>query len=41
MIAEGYIAKFTKDYLMVDSIQEMDRIINITRAILNIENLIE
>ena len=41
MSAEGYIAKLTKDYLLVDSIQEMDRIINITRIILNTKNLIE
>ena len=39
MIVEGYVAKLTKDYLLVDSIQEMDRIVNITRAILNIKNL--
>ena len=41
MIVEGYIAKLTKDYLMVDSIQEMDGITNITRIILNTKNLIE
>ena len=40
MFTEGYIAKLTKDYLLVDSIQEMDRIINITRTILNIKNSI-
>ena len=40
MITEGYVAKLTKDYLMADSIQEMDRIINITGAILNIKNSI-
>ncbi len=40
MIAKGYVAKLTKDYLLADSIQEMDRIINITRTILNIKNLI-
>lgn len=34
------ITKLTKDYLLADSIQEMDRIINITRAILNIKNSI-
>ena len=34
------IAKLTKDYLLADSIQEMDRIINITRVILNIKNSI-
>jgi len=33
-------AKLTKDFLLVDSIQEMDRIINNTRLILNIKNLI-
>ena len=32
------IAKLTKDYLLADSIQEMDRIKNITRVILNIKN---
>lgn len=44
MIEEAYVsfetAKLTKDYLLVDSIQEMDRIINITRVILNIKNII-
>ena len=40
MIAEGYVAKLTKDCLLVDSIQEMDRIINVTRAILNVKNSI-
>ena len=34
------IAKLTKDYLLADSIQEMDRIINIIRVILNIKNSI-
>lgn len=34
-ITEDYIAKLTRDYLLVDSVQDMDRIINITRAILN------
>ena len=34
------IAKLTKDYLLADSIQEMDRIINITRVILNLKNSI-
>lgn len=33
-------AKLTKDYLLADSIQEMDRIINITRTILKIKNSI-
>lgn len=33
-IKEGYVAKLTKDYLLVDSIQEMDRIRAITKAIL-------
>ena len=37
-IKEDYITKLTKDYLLADSIQEMDRIRNITRAILNIKN---
>ena len=36
-IIENYIAKLTKDYLLADSIQEMDRITNITRVILNIK----
>lgn len=40
MFAECYVAKLAKDYLLVDSIQEMDRIKNITRAILNIKNSI-
>ena len=40
MITEYYIAKLTKDYLLADSIQEMDRIRSITSAILNIKNSI-
>lgn len=44
MIIEDYVsfetAKLTKDYLLADSIQEIDRIINITRIILNIKNII-
>ena len=44
MITEDYVsfetAKFLKDFLMADSIQEIDRIINITRTILNIKNSI-
>jgi hypothetical protein len=40
MIIEGYIAKLTEDYLLVDSVQEMDRIKNITKAILKYKNLI-
>lgn len=40
IIMGDYIAKLTKDYLLADSIQEMDRITNITRAILNIKNSI-
>ena len=40
-ITENYIAKLTKDYLLADSIQEMDRIKNITRVILNIKNSID
>ena len=44
MITEDYVsfetAKLTKDFLMADSIQEIDRIINITRTILNIKNSI-
>lgn len=40
MIIEGYIAKLTKDYLLADSIQEMNRITNITRAILKYKYLI-
>ena len=40
MFAECYVAKLAKDYLLADSIQEMDRIKNITRAILNIKNSI-
>ena len=32
--------KLTKDFLMADSIQEMDRIININRTILNVKNSI-
>jgi hypothetical protein len=44
MITEDYVsfetAKLTKDYLLADSIQEMDRIINITRIVLNIKNII-
>ena len=39
-IAEDSVAKLTKDCLLADSIQEMDRITNITRVILNIKNLI-
>lgn len=39
-IIEGYIAKLTEDYLLADSVQEMDRIKNITKAILKYKNLI-
>ena len=35
MITKYYATKFTKDYLQADSIQEIDRIINIIRTILN------
>ena len=35
MITKYYVTKFTKDYLQADSIQEIDRIINIIRTILN------
>ena len=45
MITEGYVsfetAKLTKDYLLADSIQEIDRIINITRVLLNMKNSID
>lgn len=34
---ENYIAKLTEDYLRADSVQEMDRIKNITRVLLNIK----
>ena len=34
MIIKDYIAKLTKDWLMADSVQEMDRIKNIIKAIL-------
>ena len=37
-ITEDYVAKFTKDYLLADSIQEMDRIKNINRTIQNTKN---
>ena len=37
MITEDYIAKLTKDYLLADSIQEMDRIKNITITLLKIK----
>lgn len=37
-IIDDYIAKLTKDWLMADSVQEMDRIDNIIRALLNIKN---
>ena len=40
MITENYVAKLTKDYLLADSIKEMDKIRSITIAILNIKNLI-
>lgn len=40
MIIEGYIAKLTEDYLLVDSAQEMDRIKNIIRALLKYKNSI-
>lgn len=40
MIIEDYIAKLTKDWLMADSIQEMDRINNIIKALLNVKNSI-
>lgn len=40
MIAKIMIAKLTEDYLQVDSVQEMDRIKNITKAILIYKNLI-
>ena len=36
-MTEDYIAKLTKDYLLADSIQEMDRIKNKVIAILNIK----
>lgn len=45
MITEDYVsfetAKLLKDYLLADSIQEMDRIINITRVLLNMKNSID
>lgn len=34
---ENSIAKLTKDYLLADSVQEMDRIKNITRVVLNVK----
>ena len=40
IITEDYVAKLTKDYLIADSIHFLNRIINITRAILNIKNSI-
>lgn len=33
--------KLTENYLQADSIQEMDRIKNITRTILNVKNSID
>lgn len=40
MIIEDYIAKLTKDWLLADSVQEMDRIKNIIRALLKYKNSI-
>ena len=40
-IKKGYVAKLTKDYLLVDSVQEMDRIKNITRTTITIDADIE
>lgn len=40
MIIEDYIAKLTKDWLLVYSVQEMDRIENIIRALLKYKNSI-
>ena len=40
MIIEDYIAKLTKVWLLADSVQEMDRIKNITKAILKYKYLI-
>ena len=40
MIAKIMIAKLTEDYLQVDSVQEMDRIKNIIKAILIYKNSI-
>ena len=37
-IIEDYIAKLTKDYLLADSVQEMDGIKNIIRALLKYKN---
>lgn len=40
MITEGYVAKLAKDYLLADSIQEIDRIGNIIRVLLKYKNSI-
>lgn len=34
---ENSIAKLTEDWLMADSVQEMDRIKNITRVVLHVK----
>ena len=39
-IIDDYIAKLTEDYLLVDSVQEMDRVNNIIRALLKYKNSI-
>jgi hypothetical protein len=38
---ENSIAKLTEDYLRADSVQETDRIKNITRVLLNMKNSID
>lgn len=40
-ITENYFAKLTKDWLLADSVQEMDRINSITKVILNLTNPID